>query len=146
MRRINMEARHRESNGTLKGAYAYNSWFTQIHKLIFVRQGHKNFGCNDKVRPEIMVQTYWAAGQASQGWTQRQERVVTHRLSIYLPFRGQPIQILLKSDTVWHSVLFLSAAVLHFLVFAPFHVNGKWNIVGCLWTNMLIYCLILERL
>lgn len=144
MRCINMEARHRKSNGTLKEAFAYNSWFTQIHKLIFVRQGHENFGCNDKVRPEIMVQTYWAAGQASQGWAQRQERVVTHSFLFIFFFRGQPIQIPLKSDTVWHSALFLFAAILHFSVLAPFYMNGKWSIVGCLWTNMRIYCLLLE--
>lgn len=40
----------------LKGACAYDRWFTQTHKLIFVAQGHKNFGCNEKLRPQITGQ------------------------------------------------------------------------------------------
>ena len=37
-----------------KEACAYDRWFTQIHKLIFVVQGYKNFGGRDeKLRPEI---------------------------------------------------------------------------------------------
>lgn len=40
----------------LKGACAYDRWFTQTHKQIFVAQGHKNFGCNEKLRPQITGQ------------------------------------------------------------------------------------------